>query len=128
MREEYNAKITFLSDDSLSHKQKVMLKDLTDALMINTITRDSAEPLIIHPDIWAQIDVHNEHSEDKDYKKYVIIDKDGTKYQTGSESFWNAFTDIMAEMKDCDEEFGIKVYRKPSSNRDGQDFISCSVI
>ena len=126
MRQEYNVKITEISKDSLSKKEQVLLKDLSNAIMINDKSKEGN--FEIHPDYWAVLDVHNEQSEDKDYTKFIIVDKDGTKYQTGSESFWNSFKDIVTEMGGSDEEYGILVYRKPSANRNGQEFITCSII
>ena len=35
---------------------------------------------------------------------------------------------LYEEMKDEDEEWAIKVYRLPSKNYKGKEFITCSVI
>ena len=43
----------------------------------------------------------NEKSDtNKDYNNYMIVDKDGTKYITGSPSFWDSFNEIYEEMKE----------------------------
>ena len=53
--------------------------------------------------------------------------KDGTKYVTGSSSFWSSFEEIYTEMEGEDEEWGVRVYRSPSKNYTGKDFITCSI-
>lgn len=103
-----------------------MLKDTTNAISLDEVTRDGK--FVLEPDFYAILDVHNERSDDKDYTKYVIVDKAGTKLVTGSNSFITAFISIMDEMTGCDEPFSIEVYRKPSKNYKGKEFITCSVI
>ena len=76
----------------------------------------------------AILKVHNEKSDDKEYLNYVIVDNEGHKFVTGSQSFWSSFINIYEEMKDEDEEWAIKVYRLPSKNYKGKEFITCSVI
>ena len=70
---------------------------------------------------------------DKDYANYVVVDKDGTRYVTGSTSFWNTFMNIWDEMCDLEgdgnaEPWSLKVYRRDSKNRAGKQFITCSVM
>ena len=61
-----------------------------------------------------------------DYEKFIIIDKDGTKYVTGSESFWSSFLEIAAEMGE--EAFDVEAYKVDSKNYKGKQFISCSIV
>ena len=58
---------------------------------------------------------------------YIIQAADGTKYRTGSDSFWRTF---MALWEDLEGEEGweIKCYRLPSKNRPGKDFLTCSLV
>lgn len=136
----YSAVIEFASK-TLTGKQKAMLKDTTNALSLDELTKskpikDEAgnqvglEPctVVIDPDFYVVLGVHNEKSKDKDYKKYVIVDKSGTKYITGSESLMRSFKDILADMEGEDEEYGIEVYRMPSKNYAGRDFLTCSIV
>ena len=85
--------------------------------------------MIISPDFYAVIAVHNEKSEDKDYEKYVVVDRAGNKYVTGSKSFFTALRDIMSDMaaEAPDEEYDIEVYRRESANYKGKTFITCSL-
>ena len=109
----------------LTAKERVRFKDTTDAIRLDEATRNGS--VIIYPDMWGILDIHNEHSDDKDYVQYIIIGKDGEKYVTGSKSLWSSFMDIAADMEGEEEEWGIKVYRVPSKNYQGRDFITCSI-
>lgn len=110
---------------SITAKERVKLKDTTNAISLDEVTQEGK--FVFEPDYYAILDVHNENSEDKDYIKYVIVDKAGTKLVTGSESFFTSFKDIMDEMAGCDEEFSIEAYRMPSKNYKGKEFITCSI-
>ena len=109
----------------LSVKERIMLKDTTDAVRLDEATQ--VEAVSIVPTMHAILDIHNEKSENKDYTVYIIVGEDGQKYITGSQSFWSSYINIMEEMEDEEETWGIKVYRKPSKNRPGKDFITCSI-
>lgn len=121
----YEAKVVECSKE-LSAKEKIMMKDTTDAVRLDEATKEGA--IIIHPECHAVVEIHNEQSENKDYKVYVVIDKDGTKYVTGSESFYTSYKGIADEMQGEEEDWGIKAYRSPSKNYQGREFITCSII
>ena len=110
----------------LSAKERIQIKDTTNAVKLDEVTQ--TEPVTIYPDVYAVLDIHNEKSENKDYKNYVVIDRDGTKYVTGSDSFWSSFMEIAKEMANEAEEWGIQVYRKESKNYKGKEFITCSIV
>lgn len=121
----YEAKITHSSKE-LTAREKIKLKDLTNAVQIDEATQ--ASDLVITPDYYAEVAVHNEKSDSKDYVKFVVVDTNGTKYVTGSESFITAFKDIVDEMADAGEEvYDIEVYRRESKNYKGKSFITCSL-
>lgn len=124
-RADYSVKVSYVSKD-LTHKEKVQLQDTTDCIRLDTATQGS--DVIIHPYFYAELEIHNEKGEDKDYVNYVVVDEDGTRYLTGSKSFYNSFVDIVEEMEDSNEEYAVKCYRVPSKNRQGKDFITCSII
>lgn len=123
--EGYSVQIIHASKE-LTAKQRVMLKDTTNAVSLDEATQGA--PLVIDPDFYVTLAVHNDKSEDKDYKKHVIVDKAGTKYVTGSESFFTAFEDIMDEMAGTDEEFQVQIYRMPSKNYKGKEFLTCTIV
>lgn len=126
----YSVKILDASKE-LSKKERVMLKDTSDAIKLDEAIQ--GEALIINPDYYVVLGVHNEKSDNVDYKNYVIVDKDGTKYVTGSEAFWSTFEDIWCEMEpepgaEDDEDWSIKCYKLDSKNYKGKQFLTCSVI
>ena len=121
----YSVTIKFVSKE-LSAKERVMIKDTTNAVSLDEVTQGAK--FVFEPDYYAILNVHNEKSEDKDYTKYLIVDKGGSKIVTGSESFFTAFNDIMGEMEGTDETFEIEAYRLPSKNYKGKEFITCSIV
>lgn len=127
----YSVKIENASKE-LTKKERVMLKDTGDALKLDELIQ--GEPIIVNPDYWVMLTVHNEKSDNVDYSVYLIVDKNGTKYVTGSESFWTTFSDIWDEMTDemtgdgNDEEWQLKCYKLDSKNYKGKQFLTCSVI
>lgn len=121
----YNVEVVETSKQ-LTGKQKIQLKDTTDCVRLDKATQEGE--VLIDVDFWAELHIHNEKSDDKDYKNFVVVDKNGTRYVTGSESFWSSFLNIFDDMKAVGEEWKLKVYRMPSKNRQGKDFITCSVI
>lgn len=115
------------SSKELSAKERIKLKDTSDAIKLDEVTATNGD-IIITPVAFAVLNIHNEKSDNKDYKNYIIEDEDGTKYVTGSESFWSTFTNIYNEMKDESETWQIKAYRLPSKNYNGKEFLTCSII
>ena len=115
----------------LTTKERIAIKDFSNATSLDTAIETDNDSLIITPAYYAALDVHNEKAKDNpDYRKYVIVDKSGQKYVTGSESFWTSFSDIMDEIsaEEMDEDFSIECFKRPSKNYKGKSFISCSII
>lgn len=127
MEKTYSVEITETSIEELSKRDRVMLKDTGDAIALDETLPDGVdETLEIEVKDYAILSVHNEKAEDKDYTKYIILAPNGTKYVTGSESFFKSFMDIYTEM--APDAFSIKVYKKPSNNFKGKFFLSCSIL
>ena len=124
--EGYTVKIEESSEE-LRGKMRIVMKDTSDALKLDEAT-EGGNSIVIKVEKWAILKVHNEKSDDKEYENYIIVDSEGHKFVTGSQSFWSSFINIYEEMKDEDEEWAIKVYRLPSKNYKGKEFITCSVI
>lgn len=123
-RTDYSVEIVMSSKD-LSAKERIAIKDTTNAVPLDEACEGA--PLVITPDFFVELDVHNEKSkEDKDYVKFVVVDKAGQKYVTGSQSFWNTFNDIAEEMDD--EDYEIEIYKLPSKNYKGKSFLTCSIV
>lgn len=124
----YEVNIVF-STRELSPKEKIKLKDLSNSINLDNATQAEGK-VVINYDYHVILEIHNEKSKDrKDYQNVVVVDKDGTKYNTGSESFLTTLEDITGEMLSAGEEdFSIEVYRKDSKNYKGKQFITCSVL
>ena len=115
----------------LTVKERIMLKDTSNAESLDLLTQEASfndEKVLINVDYYATLDIHNEKSDNKDYINFIVVDKDGKKYVTGSQSFISSFTDIVEEMTEAGEtDIVIEVYRKESKNYKGKDFITCSI-
>lgn len=109
------------SSRDLSKRERVILTDTSDAMRLDEATAEG--PVIIDVDLWVELDIE---AGSKQYKNYLVLDKNGTKYVTGSENFWNAFQGIAREMEG--EEYSVKAYGRPSRNYAGKSFLTCSLV
>lgn len=125
-----NFSVTFHSASrEMSAREKLKIRDISDATKLDEVT-SNGNTLIITPVAYAILNVHNEKSDSKDYHTYVIEDKEGTKYYTGSEPFWESFEEIWDVMVESGEDIGtwsIKVYKKDSKNYKGKQFLTCTI-
>ena len=121
----YSVKIKESSSD-LTVKQRIAFKDTSDAIKLDIACDENS--IIIEPVDYVVLAIHNEKSDNKDYENYVIIDKNGDKYVTGSASFWSSFMDIYDEMQGEEEVWSIKAYKLDSKNYKGKKFLTCSII
>lgn len=116
----------------ITAKERIMLKDTSNATSLDRLTQEANfnnEKVLINVDYYATLDIHNEKSDNKDYVNFIVVDKNGEKYVTGSQSFITSFIDIVEEMTDAGEtEIVVEVYRKESKNYKGKDFITCSIV
>jgi len=110
---------------NLSAKERIAIKDTTAAIKLDEATQ--VESIVINPDMYAVLAIHNDKSDNPDYENYIVVDKDGRKFVTGSQSFWTSFMDIWTEMENEEEAWSVLVYRHPSKNYKGKDFITCSI-
>ena len=131
MRADYSTKIVSASRE-LTVKEKITLKDFNDCTGLDTVVTNE-QGFIIDPDVIVEVEVHNERAkDDKDYTTIVILDKDGTKYSTSSNSLRDSISDIMDELADLEEadraDLKIKVFKKPSKNYSGKYFLTATVV
>lgn len=117
------------STKELTVREKIRIKDLSNAIQLDDATQQEGN-VVIDFDYYVILKVHNEFSkDDKDYNKYVIVDKGGNKFVTGSESFMTSLEGIVDEMADAGEtDFEIEVYRKDSKNYTGKQFLTCTIV
>lgn len=123
--EGYSTRIIEASKE-LSKKETVMLKDTSDCIKLDEALKDGA--ITFKPSYYAVVEVHNEKSDNKDYRVYVVADEVGNKYVTSSDSFFESFKDIYSDMYGSDEDWLLKVYKLDSKNYTGRQFITCSII
>ena len=122
----YKTEIKF-SNRVLTARERVKLKDVSDAIKLDNILEQENE-IIIDVDLYAELLVKNSKSEKGEYPLYIIVDTNGEKYCTGSNPFWSSFNNIIDELADEGEELkGIKVYKKDSKNYAGKKFITCGL-
>lgn len=123
----YATTIAFASKE-LSAVEKVRIKDTKKCIRLDVAT--SNESITFCPAYYVVLNIHNEKSDDKDYKNFVIVDINGERYVTGSKSFMDAFIDIFDEIKeliDDGEAIEMEVYQLPSKNYSGKKFLTCSL-
>jgi hypothetical protein len=117
------------STKELTVREKIRIKDISNAIQLDDATQQEGN-IVIDFDYYVILKVHNEFSkDDKDYNKYVIVDKSGNKFVTGSESFMTSLEGIVDEMAEAGEtDFEIAVYRKDSKNYTGKQFLTCTIV
>ena len=120
---QYKATIIGISRD-FTARERLFIKDTSTAFKLDSLEAD--QELSFRPVDYAILNVESPKAE-KPYNTYVVVDEDGNKYVTGSESFWKAFYEIWEEMYDEAEEYKVKVYKKESKNYQGKMFITCSI-
>lgn len=127
----YSATISDASME-LSARDRVKYKDTQNAISINDFAEsckaEGGKAIIDDIKGYVVLDIHNDKSDDKDYKNYVILDGDDQKYVTGSTPFWNAFIDIYTEMANETEPWSIEINLLPSKNYKGKSVLTCSLI
>lgn len=120
------------SSKELTVKEKIQMKDTSNAHSLDHLTleaQQSGNRVIIDVDFWCKLEIYNEKSDDKNYINFIVVDKEGNKYVTGSNSFITSFLNMATEMLEAGEDdFKIEVYRKQSKNYKGKDFITCSIL
>ena len=90
----------------LSPKERVQIKDVSDTLKLESLIK--TEPLIITVDWYAVLEVHNDKADNPDYTNYIIVAKDGRRFRTGSQTFFNSFKMIADEMLGIEVDFSVR--------------------
>lgn len=128
MRSDYNVTIKETSQE-LSTKEKIRIKDLSNAINLDAATQEE-DKILIDVDYYVILGIHNAKSEERpDYDNIVVVDKGGNKFYTGSTSFMEALIDILDELNAAGEtDCQIEVYRKESKNYKGKQFLTCSIV
>ena len=112
----------------LSAKERVAAKMFIGAVQLDELTQRDENGVLIDIDYVAVVEVYNEKSDNKNYNKYVYVDKDGTMYISGSETLYRTYEEIAEEMEGENEPWSIKVIRRESTNYKGKDFLTCMLV
>lgn len=127
----YSATISETSME-LTARERIMFKDTQNAVSMLDLAKDAkvndAKAVIENIKGYVILDIHNEKSDDVDYKNYLIVDGNGDKYVTGSQSFMNSFMAIFEEMKNEAEPWSIQLNLLPSKNYKDKEILTCSLI
>lgn len=127
----YSATISETSME-LTARERIMFKDTQNAVSMLDLAKDAkvndAKAVIENIKGYVILDIHNEKSDDIDYKNYLIVDGNGDKYVTGSQSFMNSFMAIFEEMKNEAEPWSIQLNLLPSKNYKDKEILTCSLI
>lgn len=124
------------SSRELTKIQKLAYQDTSDCLSLDSVVEEATKnnmPFIIAPKDYVILDVTTDKptvSGNDTYKTMIVIDRNGAKYATGSNSFAEAFLNIYDTMHEDEEdpEYEIKVSRKESSNYKGKYFLTCNIV
>jgi hypothetical protein len=123
----YAAKLVTATRE-LSAKERVAVKMFIGAEQLDELTQRDENGVLIDIDYVAVVEVYNEKSDNKNYNKYVYVDKDGTMYISGSETLYRTYEEIAEEMEGENEPWSIKVIRRESTNYKGKDFLTCMLV
>lgn len=117
------------SSRELTAREKLLFSDTSHMTRLDTAIDDNDNKLQFQPAEWVVLYVENEKADgDKEYYNYIILTEDGVIYYTGSQSFWNSFMEIYETMQGEDEDYEVVAYKVDSKNRQGQQFINCSIV
>lgn len=122
----YSAQIEYTSKE-LSRKEQAQLMQADFPSLEKNVLSDGSE-FVLDVDFYSIVKIHNEKTENKDYRICVVFCKDGSAYSTGSESFISRLEEAYEIMDGSDEEWKLAVFKKNSKTRTGAQFLSCRVI
>lgn len=118
---EYSSRIVDTWTE-MSTIERIKAKDLGDATKLNEVV-DVSTPLLLDITNVVVMEVHNEKSENTDYPVYILIDENGERYYSGSNSLYRSLQDIRDEFAECGEDLptplSVKIYKAKSKNNTG---------
>ena len=127
MEREYQAKVTEVIGKELTKKEMFSVSRFNRCDDVSSLIGEQ-EVIIKDVQTVAIVEVHNEKSDNTDYKKMVVIGADGSRYLTGSETAIREMMDIMDYMEDDVEPFDVQFVTRPSNNYKDRDFITVELL
>lgn len=124
---EFSAKILW-SLHELSFKERARFGLCPAATTIDSLlVQDGVNSVDIDVANAVTVQIHNEASENKDYTRLYIEDKNGTLYSTLSSSAITSALAIFNAMNGCEEKWALVVTKQPSKDRAGKFYYKCDV-
>lgn len=115
------------SSRQLTKREVLAFKDISNAKSLDEVVQ-LGSPQVIQPADYVVLHIENDKADNGEYTKYIIVDKGGAKFVTGSKTFFEKFLDIYTEMAGEDEDYSIEISKKESNNYKGKCFLTCSII
>lgn len=115
------------SSKELTARERISLKNFDEMVALDEAVNSETPKITIDVSGYVVASVHNEKSDNVDYEKFIIIDKDGQRYITGSQPFFSSFKEIWDEMKGENEDWAVTVYKRESNNYKGKSFLTCTI-
>ena len=120
----------------LTKIEKLAYQDTSDCLSIDKAVEEAVRnnmECIITPKDYVMLNIHNDNPKaggNEDYSTLIVIDRNGQKFATGSQSFIEAFINIFETMHEDEPDpvFDIRVTRKESNNYKGKYFLTCNIV
>ena len=125
----FETTVEFISKEDLSPKEKVMLKDVSGCEKFDTLCQ--ADSVIVNVAWYAILNIRNDAAQDRqEYQSIIVVDKDGTRYITGSDSFISQFEDIYEDLESVGalDQMTVEVFTRESNKRPGKYFITCRLV
>ena len=123
----YKALITNYYNE-LTKMERYKATVLTDAMPINDYTKES--DLRIKLKNVVSLEVESDKADPPKYTSYVYIDSEDNYYTSGSETLYNAIETIwdnFAENGKMPDDVTVRIFRRPSKNHKGLDFLTATV-
>lgn len=128
---EYSSKIVNASEE-LSVKDRIKKKEISGALRIDRVLDSTEGETITCQSLtfWAELAIHNEHSDNVDYSVYLYEFADGSSLVTSSESCNRSFQDLKEELEADGESIigcDLTFFRRASKNPKNKGFVLCNL-
>lgn len=125
---EYEVRI-IESSKEMTAREKIRYKNFSAAIALDSLVEDENSQFTIEPIAFAAFAVHNDKAEHKDYNLYIIEDRGGNLYKTGSEAFFTRFKEIFNTMNEDapGEVYTVSVIKRPSAKYKGKYILLCQL-
>jgi hypothetical protein len=130
---DFNSTIV-ASSKELTTKEKFALSHESNAIALDkALIDENSEPIIIDVAMWVQRKIHNDNARMSrpDYEDLILVDKNGLKYSSGSDTLIRNFKDCweaIEQIRKEGDEAMLQVFKKPSRNNVGKCFITCTIV